>query len=75
MADWGKDNWWPNHPQWPSTNPTPPLKDLMEFQELVKRVEELEKRLGIDCPGNEHKQDWINELRDKLDEIEKRISP
>lgn len=74
ISDWGRDHWVPQIPQSPNYPFYPPnmRPSLDEFEKLVKRVKELEDQLGISCPGNEHKQEWIKELRDKLDEIERR---
>lgn len=65
IADWGKEFAPPDRYQW-----TRPMLD--QFEELLKRVKELEDKVDpCPCP-DESKMDFLKEIRDKLDEIERR---
>lgn len=52
--------------------PTPPwgIDRLLEFEELLKRVKELEDKLG--CPCEPNKADYLAILRARIEALEKR---
>ena len=66
---------WPEIP----TAPLPPmwqpwpLKDLVEFHDLLERVKKLEDALG--CPCEPNKADYIGILKKRIEELEKQAKP
>lgn len=73
--------WDPNHPFPHAPNPfdtpaTPVFPwtrpQLDELEDILKRVKDLEERAGV-CPcPEEGKQDFLDQIRKRLDEIERR---
>ncbi len=68
----------PYHPQIPlPINPAPvnpwPLDQLVEFHEMLRRVKELEDKLG--CPCEPNKADYLTILRERIEALEKKTSP
>lgn len=65
----------PIHPQVPAPiGPwTPPwtIDRLKEFEELLKRVKELEDKLG--CPCEPNKADYLALLRERIEKLELRV--
>ena len=72
--------WLPNdYPVWPTSVPVSiipapyapwDLQKLREFEDLLRRVKELEDRLG--CPCEPNKADYLGLLRQRIEELEKR---
>jgi len=65
----------PYHPLIPMPiNPTPiipwDLQKLKEFEDLLRRVKELEDKIG--CPCEPNKADYLGLLRERIEELEKR---
>jgi tetrahydromethanopterin S-methyltransferase subunit G len=48
---------------------------LREIQEILKRVKELEDKLGCPCddPAQRGKPEYIKKIQDRLDELEKKV--
>ena len=82
--DFNSRFWQPFKDQWVQPMPAPSQpytippgfpwnRDVLkELEDVLKRVEALENKLGpCPCP-DESKLNFIKEIRDKLDEIEKR---
>lgn len=72
---------WPNVPPYP-TSPfipapmVPPqtpwsLEKLIEFQDLIRRVKELEDKLG--CPCEPNKADYLGLLKQRIEQLEKKV--
>lgn len=70
-------------PPWHQNIPPPaqPLPDtykpwehkrLKEFQEILERIEKIEKQLDCDCVEPE-KPDYIKLIKDRLDQLEEKI--
>lgn len=78
------DKYWPINPPQPPAQPIIiqpvvipdplELERLKEFNEILKRVKELEDKLGCPCddPAQRGKPDYIKKIHDRLDELEKR---
>ena len=72
----------PWNPPYPSPlipqplNPAPvnpwPLDRLKEFEDLLRRVKELEDQLG--CPCEPNKADYLAILRDRIEALEKKVA-
>ena len=67
----------PTHPAYPYVpQPLTPvlapwdLAKLKEFEDLLRRVKDLEDKLG--CPCEPNKADYLGLLRERIDELEKR---
>jgi hypothetical protein len=82
IGDWHfwRDPPWPLEPSYPvhpkipqPLNPIPsppwPIDKLIEFEDLLRRVKELEDKLG--CPCEPDKPDYLALLRERIDAIEK----
>lgn len=70
---WKRDDFPPLPPQVPAPLvPVQPweLEKLIEFQDLLRRVKELEDKLG--CPCEPNKADYLELLRKRIEELEKR---
>ncbi len=76
--------WSPYDPfvPWPPTVPAPlpntpvvpwSLEQLREFQDLLRRVKELEDKLG--CPCEPNKADYLDLMRRRIEDLEKRAGP
>ncbi len=74
---------WPNYPGYPYSplipapvGPviTPPwsIEQLKEFQDLLKRVKDLEDKLG--CPCEPNKANYIELFRQRIEQLEKKIA-
>lgn len=50
------------------------LERLREIQEILKRVKELEDKLGCPCddPAQRGKPEYIKKIQERLDELEKK---
>lgn len=74
--------WHPNdYPKWPpqvpAPNPLTPivpwgLERLREYEELLRRIKELEDKLG--CPCEPNKADYLGLLRQRIEALEKRAA-
>lgn len=75
--------WKPNdYPQWPPSVPQPvvpipqivpwDLQKLHEFEDLLRRVKELEDKLG--CPCEPNKADYLALLKARIDALEKKAA-
>lgn len=72
----------PWNPPWPSPlipMPVVPLPvipwdldKLREFEDLLKRVKDLEDRLG--CPCEPNKADYLGLLRDRIEKLEREVA-
>lgn len=69
--------WYPN--PWPPQVPQPlypgpfepwPLDRLREFEDLLRRVKDLEDRLG--CPCEPNKADYLTLFRERIEALEKK---
>jgi len=70
---WPQGPGYPWHPQIPppiNPLPQPPwsLERLREFEDLLRRVKELEDRLG--CPCEPNKADYLGLLRERIEKLE-----
>lgn len=84
VGDWHfrRDPPWPNEPPYPTSPfipvplvpPQPPweLDKLHEFYDLIRRVKELEDKLG--CPCEPNKADYLGMLKQRIEELEKRAA-
>lgn len=72
---------WPNKPEYPwhplipaplNPAPQPPwsLERLKEFEDLLRRVKELEDKLG--CPCEPNKADYLGLLKKRIEGLEKK---
>lgn len=71
--------WPPNDvPLWPAPVPRPlpqlpiipwPVEKLREFEDLLRRVKDLEDKLG--CPCEPNKADYLDLLRQRIEHLEK----
>ena len=67
----------PWHPLLPlPVDPTKPitpwsLEQLKEFQDLLRRVKELEDKLG--CPCEPNKADYLELLKQRIEQLEKHV--
>lgn len=69
-------------PAWPWYIPTPkipapeitpwPVDRLREFEELLRRVKELEDKLG--CPCEPNKADYLALIRERIEILERRVA-
>lgn len=69
---------YPWHPLIPAPiNPLPqtpwPLDRLKEFEDLLRRVKDLEDQLG--CPCEPNKADYLTLLRQRIEALEKKAPP
>lgn len=84
VGDWQfrRDPPWPNRDPYPTSpfipSPVVPeqppwlLEKLLEFQDLIRRVKELEDKLG--CPCEPNKADYLGMLKQRIEELEKKTS-
>lgn len=74
--------WYPSDPYvpWPPSVPLPlpgtpinpwPLKDLKEFEDLLRRIKALEDKIG--CPCEPNKADYLDLLKRRIEDLEKKI--
>lgn len=72
--------WEPDPQRYPlvpsPVNPLQPVvpwdvNKLREFEDLLRRVKELEDKLG--CPCEPNKADYLGILRERIEELEKRM--
>ena len=72
---------WPLHPPFPThplipapINPAPitpwPHDRLVELQDMLRRIKDLEDKLG--CPCEPNKADYLDLLRQRIETLEKR---
>ncbi len=87
IADWQFQRnppWNPHDPftPWPPQVPRPlpqtpinpwPVDQLKEFADLLRRVKELEDKLG--CPCEPNKADYLDLLRRRIEDLEKLVGP
>ena len=77
MADHAK-KWWPDpaipNREFPWAYPVPwTRKQLDEFEDILRRIKDIEDRLG-GCPCEEpEKLDYLKDIRKRLDGIERKL--
>lgn len=73
---WPNRDPYPYHPQIPQplVPPTMPwdLARLKEFEDLLRRVKELEDKLG--CPCEPNKADYLALFRERIEALEKKAA-
>lgn len=74
---WNPQEYPPWPPQVPApVNPAPvtpwPLEKLLDYYDLMKRVKDLEDRLG--CPCEPNKADYLDLLKKRIEALEKKAA-